>query len=59
MDDTLNPDEFSPEQPYFNRAKAGGRPPRWIEHALNNAPALASFRKPFPDDPPLIYMQSW
>jgi hypothetical protein len=55
MDDTLKPDEFSLEQPHFNRATAGGRPLRWIERALNNAPELASLRKPFPDDPPLIY----
>jgi hypothetical protein len=29
-----------------------------MEHALNNAPELASFRTPFPDDPSLIYTHS-
>jgi hypothetical protein len=49
-------DKFSPVQLYINRSKAGGRPPGRIEHALNDAPELASFRTPFPDDPSLIYV---
>jgi hypothetical protein len=48
-------DEFSPAQPYINPSKAGGRPLRWIENALNKAPELPSFRTPFPDDQSLMH----
>jgi hypothetical protein len=43
--------KMSHVQLFITRAKAGGRPLRWIEHALNKASELASFRTPFPDDP--------
>jgi hypothetical protein len=61
VDDTLKQcypksyDKFSPVQLYINRSKAGGRPLRWIEHALSHALKLASSRRPFPDDPSLTY----
>jgi hypothetical protein len=61
VDDTLKQcypkshNALSPVQLCTTRARAGGHPLRWIEHALNNAPELASFMTPFPDDPPWIH----